>query len=510
MTKQLHRSVGLWLAIGVALVCLLTAGGSMTTTDAVIAYDVTRGLVERRSVALSEVGPRYDAYRGIDGRYYSPFGVAQSVWNVPFYLAGRAAGARIGGRLAADAIPKAAVALATVPAIALLALVCFHLLLRLGAAPLRASGTVLLMIFATPLWPYSGFGFNQPLAALFLWTAVLAAVASTARQPWPFVAGISVGLAILTRHEMIGAAIVLGVYLALQRQQSARTRAFASYSAGLLPMWGTWCALNWWRFGNPFESGYLRDETPAFGSSVLVGGAGLLFSPYASLFLYAPITILSAAGLRALWRRDRHVALLFLALTGGYFLLYASLGNWMGGRSYGPRYLVPFLPALVLPLAFWSPGPRERRLAGAVVLLSIAVQLPGVLVDYSKVRIERAAAGETVAQDNRWSRMPLILNARATIANGRRALAFLAGLQPAPRVHSEKEPLSTTLSFSLDLWWLYLAYLGVIGRAMAMAIAAFLVIASFASIGRSIRLASAHPSQPGLDARSDSEQQERR
>ena len=125
-------------------------------------------------------------YRGSDGRYYSPFGIAQSVWNIPFYLAGRTVAARLGSRIGGpDTIAKAAVALATVPAVALLGLACFTLLLELGAAPDRAAATIVLLVLATPLWPYSGFGFNQPLAAMFLWCSVLArsrAVAAAAAR----------------------------------------------------------------------------------------------------------------------------------------------------------------------------------------------------------------------------------------------------------------------------------------------------------------------------------------
>lgn len=464
---------GLWLAIGVGLLCLLTAGGSMTSKDPVVAYDVTRSIVERGSLATSERHGLYEAYRGVDGQYYSPFGVAQSVWNIPFYLAGRLAARRIGRGMGPDVIPKAAVALATVPAVAFLAWVCCELLVTLGAAPTRAVGTALLLIIATPLWPYSGFGFNQPLTGLFLWAAVLAAVAGPERRSMLVTAGVCAGLAILTRHEMGVAAAIVGAYVAL-RTRSASARSIAWYCAGLLPMVAIWGAVNWIRFGNPIESGYLRDPIVGFGHSVLTGGAGLLFSSYSSLFLYAPIVVLSVPALRALWSRDRLAALLFMALFVGCFAVYASLGNWMGGRSYGPRYLVPLLPALVLPLAFWFPRGNARRAGAVVIAVSILVQVPGVLVDYAKVRVDRARAGETMAQDTRWSAMPLLLNTRAVAENGARALRFLSGLEAAPRVQSEDGSFSQALSFSLDLWWLYLAYLGVIGRATAMAIAVVL------------------------------------
>ena len=54
----------------------------------------------------------------------------------------------------------------------------------------------------------------------------------------------------------------------------------------------------------------------------------------------------------AFWRRDRNVVTLLAAIFIVFFAAYASLGNWMGGRSYGPRYLIPLLPALVVLLAF--------------------------------------------------------------------------------------------------------------------------------------------------------------
>jgi len=483
---------GMWLAVGAGLLCLLTAGGSMTSKDPVVAYDVTVNLVERQSLATRSDHGLYDAYRGVDGQYYSPFGVAQSVWNIPFYLVGRALANHVGAGIGPDVIPKATVALGTVPAVALLAWVSFQLLLALGATPSRAVGTVLLLIFATPIWPYSGFGFNQPLMALFLWAAVLGAIAGPARRSTLILSGLCAGLAILTRHESSVAAAVLAAYVAV-RADRQRIRVVAWYGAGLLPMIAVWCAVNWVRFGSPIESGYFRDPIVGFGQSMLTGGAGLLFSPYSSVFLYAPIVLLSGAGLLALWRRDRLAAMLFAVLFVTCFAVYASLGNWMGGRSYGPRYLVPLMPALVLPLAFWSPAPGMRWVAAAIIAISLAVQVPGVLVDYAKVRVDRAVAGETVAQDTRWVGMPLLLNARATMTNGARAVRFLAGAEAAPRVDAAGAPLSQALSFSLDLWWLYLAYLGVIGRETAVAIAFCLAAASAGALYRAFVLARGSP-----------------
>jgi len=479
-------AIGAWIAAGSAALCLLTAGGSMTTTDAVVAFDLTQSLVHRHSIATSGDLIGNQAYRGVDGRYYSPFGVAQSVWNIPFYAAGRLIAARIKRPDTAAAIPKAIVTLGTIPAVALLAWCAFALLVSLDAPLAASAATATAVVFATPLWPYSGFGFNQPLAGLFLWTSVLLAAGARGHAARAALAGLALGAAVLTRQEMLLAAPFLLAYLWSMRGSLAHAAAFA---AGLAPPAIAWGWYNWVRFGSPLESGYLRDQVVGWGASPLAGAAGLLFSSYASLFLYCPIALLSVAGLAAMWRRQRAAALLFISIFAALFVLYASVGNWMAGRAYGPRYLVPLLPALVLPLAWWRPASRRAwTAAAALVALSVAVQLPGVLVDYAKVRVSLARQGETVAQDMRWSRAPLLLNARAAAQVAPPALAALVGLRPIARV-APGGRLDDALADGPDLWWNSLLRLGVIGRGTALAIAASLLAAAMLAFARALRLA---------------------
>jgi hypothetical protein len=47
------RRVGCWLFILALTAYLVTAGGSMTITDAVVMFDVTQNVVERHTVAMS-------------------------------------------------------------------------------------------------------------------------------------------------------------------------------------------------------------------------------------------------------------------------------------------------------------------------------------------------------------------------------------------------------------------------------------------------------------------------
>ena len=76
--------IGRWLFVLALSVYVFTAGGSLTTTDAVEAFDITRNIVEHGSIAMSDSLAGAEALRGSDGRFYSPFGIVQSLYNIPF------------------------------------------------------------------------------------------------------------------------------------------------------------------------------------------------------------------------------------------------------------------------------------------------------------------------------------------------------------------------------------------------------------------------------------------
>src|SRR4029450_9690338 len=103
-------------------------------------------------------------------------------------------------------------------------------------------------------------------------------------------------------------------------------------------------------------------------------------------------------------------------------ICYATLGNWLGGRSYGSRYLLVVLPYLAVGWAFMLAelSTRARRIAFAVVTaLGIALQMPGVLVDYAKVSQSVAAVqgGFTTAERQwDWRASALFLNGRSLLS----------------------------------------------------------------------------------------------
>ena len=103
---------------------------------------------------------------------------------------------------------------------------------------------------------------------------------------------------------------------------------------------------------------------------------GITVSPYRGLFFLSPVLLLSLPGPVLLWRdpRFRSTALLVTLLLAGFLLYVASYLYWSGGDAVGPRFLVPLVPFLMLPLARawseWSAYPVGRVVLWALTVIS--------------------------------------------------------------------------------------------------------------------------------------------
>jgi len=473
------RALGIQTAALALVVYLATAGGSLGTTDAVATYDVTRQIVTAGTVALSSDVVGNDAYVGADGRHYSPFGLLQSLWNIPFYMAGRAAAHVLPVRsINPEMLSKAAVALGNAWAAALCVWFTWLLARREGGTPRVAVGAALITAFSTALWPYSKFGFNAPLAGAVLVLTILCALkaAGDRRASLLVATGASCGLALLTRHELILAALPACGLVAWARPREV-VRSALWLTAGLLPGAAVWSWYNVVRFGSVLDTGYMRDQTLGIGGSVAEGLWGLLLSPGGSLFLYAPVALAAIPALVWLWRARPRLAGAIIATGVVFVLFYAQLASWAGGRSYGPRYLVPLLPLLSVAVALWMGRLRGmgRRAVVALCVLSAAVQLPGVLVDFAKVRVafaRQAGSGTYESRMHEWPSCPLVLNAEAAAAAVPVVARHLAGLDPRPALAAQAgdRDFSQQFAFSLDFWWVHLFYLRVISARSALII----------------------------------------
>jgi hypothetical protein len=115
-----------------------------------------------------------------------------------------------------------------------------------------------------------------------------------------------------------------------------------------------------------------------------------------------------------------------------------------------------------------------------VTLAGALVQVPGVLMDYAKVgqgAAVRDGAATTEARQWTWRAAPLVMNASALVKAVPDNMAYVTGLRPRPAIPPAAvgdRSFSQQFAFSLDLWWLYLFYLGALSRpGIAMVVLSF-------------------------------------
>ena len=318
--------------------------------------------------------------------------------------------------------------------------------------------------------------------------------------------GAFIGAGLLTRHELALAAIPAAIWIVVESTGDPPKLVRRALLAGspVLAALAVWCGYNFIRFGTPFYTGYAvaGNEAMGFGSPIRDGVIGLLLSPGASVFLYSPIVLLGAVALLHRRSVDLRTAVFFASYIIVFVLFYATIGNWLGGRSYGPRYLVPLMPFCCIALAAWFArlkSGQARRATVILVALSATVQLPGVVVDYARVRLAHAQRSDqrvltTVDRQYDWSVAPLVLNAEAAIESVPANVQYLLGLAEPPAIKpgsgARNEGFSQQFAFSLDFWWLYLFYLGVLPAPLALAVGGLPLIGAAllaAALQRSLR-----------------------
>ncbi len=259
----------------------------------------------------------------------------------------------------------------------------FFLVCRQLASPARwpatillALGTCLCSVASQAIWMHGPATFWVCLALYLL----LRRAAPTPAAAW--LAGLALGMAVITRPTTAFVALATG--LALLAHREVRRSAWLALG-GALPVAGL-CLLNQVQFGHPILGGYAGEYQSA-SPPLWLGLTGLLAAPSRGALVYSPALLLVPFGAVALCRRrapctglHRSLLLAWLAAAGLTLLYYARWHDWKGGWCYGPRFLCEIMPLLCLVFAvgYERLGAGWRRCAVGLVGLSVAVHLVGL------------------------------------------------------------------------------------------------------------------------------------
>jgi hypothetical protein len=409
-----HIKPGALLFFLLLTVYLATANGRIDSGDGQAIFAVSQSLLENRGVSILPPDPNLIAFdaqgrplgdaadlgiedgysiRGRDGRYYSPYGIGQSLLILPLLILGRflASATWFAYLGSSQWVMQFVASMLFNPVVSAGSGLLFYLAARrLSYAPRVSIALAVIYACGTMTWVYAKSFFSDSLITLLLLLAFycLLSYRYDHRLVWLWAGGASLGFAILTKPASLINAPVLIAYLVFAAKSESRLNFGRGLIAFTLPFiaggMGT-LAYDWWRYGSMLDTGY---RNVGWTFPFLTGIYGLIASPGKGYLLYNPISLAAIGGTSFFWRRHKAETWVIGGIVAVNLLFLAKYDHWHGGGCWGPRLLLPITPFVILPLGSLLESLPQKRslnlLLASLVAISIVIQIPGVFVNYAR------------------------------------------------------------------------------------------------------------------------------
>ena len=170
------------------------------------------------------------------------------------------------------------------------------------------------------------------------------------------------GLGFLTRQDMIMLIIPFFVFILItsfRKNPKLKTfvKTFLSFVIPAVSSYVITQIIRHVRIGDIGEGE--RPRAMVIATDIAIGATnepilerifGLLFSPGAGLFIYAPILFTCFVGFFDFYKKNKFDCILMISFAVFFVFFYGTSVYWHGFNGWGPRYLLPIVPFLILPL----------------------------------------------------------------------------------------------------------------------------------------------------------------
>lgn len=257
----------------------------------------------------------------------------------------------------------------TIPASAFLSVLVYKFLGNFTTKRKHRLFVTFFFAFGTIIFVHSIGFYRRPIALFlaFLSFFLLYKIKNNEVHPNKnilFLIGLLLGLSIFIEYSMFIIVSMLSIYLLT----FLRSKKIFWYCFGALIPLLALLTYHYIIFDDPFTTPYMHRASPKAQSINILSEVltinlsserafELTFGLSRGLFISSPILLLSLIGLfyffKSKSKKNLQEIILFMLISIFYFLFNVSQVNiWDAGCSFGPRFMIPMLPFLIIPLIF--------------------------------------------------------------------------------------------------------------------------------------------------------------
>ena len=260
-----------------------------------------------------------------------------------------------------------------------LAISTFFLICRTFDYQIRTSLILsFLLALTTPLWAYSQTSLSiVPFVFIILLTFYCFRRYQKNNSPVNLIfCGLCLGFGFMVRQEMAIFIIVLtAFFIYTLRKRDGKIKNIICYFAPPILIYLLHKSLQMLNSGG----GAVMDSPgnlifalhPASPEPLmqLMNYGGLLFSPGVGLLFFAPILFAMFFSFTDFFKKHKIETVFIIGLASYFIIQFGGFGHWHGLNSWGPRYLIPLIPLLLLPLGASIESRNFKKMMIVIMIL---------------------------------------------------------------------------------------------------------------------------------------------
>ncbi|MFH1581645.1 MAG: hypothetical protein ABIC39_06170 [Pseudomonadota bacterium] len=328
---------------------------------------------------------------GKDGNRYLIPGILMSVLTIPLYFIGNLVGKLFFTGIDPEFTSMFFFSLFNPFVLSLLGLLIYFYLRISGQKIGKSLAWSIFFSLTTFAWLYAKTGFYEPLMAFLIFLTYLFLFLFKLRRNFIFVilAAIIYGISLFTKGVILIFFPIYILYLIFMPiEKGKKFQALFSFLSVFLLFLALLCFYNFSIYGSCLAGGYSscinNSESNFFVFSVvhfINSFWGLLFSPGKGIIFFAPLMFLFFFNFRRHISNIQQEDIVCFAFFAASILFYSFNFIGVGTAGWGPRYLMPTLPFIIILLAKLNYNKlKQSRLLMGLAITGFLVQLPAAIV----------------------------------------------------------------------------------------------------------------------------------